>query len=135
MNTTSKKADYMKPIEFATAFNELFSGNPTLRPKSQYSKNFNVIENADGSNTIFINAVGYAKTDIHMEVISGQLVIYAKYPENSDLTFLPYIDYKFKLGYSFDEDGITATVENGVLSVVVKAIKKAEPIKKVINIA
>lgn len=129
MSTTTSNA------QLPNLFEELFGGKTSYRPKSQYTKNYNVIEHTDGSNTIFINAVGYSKSDISMEVVGGQLVIYAKYPEKSDLTFLPVIDYKFKLGYSFDENGIKATVENGVLSVVVQAVKKVEPVKKVINIA
>ena len=120
-------------------FEEFFGGQPNFAGKqSSFAfpnnvRNYNIIENKDGSNTIFINALGYAKTDIIIEVVKGNLVITANKPKTA-VSFLPNIDYKFKLGYTFSDEGIVASMDNGILSVTVQEVKVEEPVKKMITI-
>jgi len=114
-------------------FEEFFGGKQSTFAFPNNVRNYNIIENTDGSNTIFINALGYTKTDIIIEVVKGNLVITANEPKNT-VSFLPKIDYKFKLGYTFSDEGIVASMDNGILSVTVQAIKTVEPEKKMISI-
>lgn len=127
MNTTKQN------ILLPDLFEEFFGGKQAKFAFANNPKNYNIIGNDDGSNTIFINAVGYEKSDINIEVVKGNLVITANEPENT-VPFLPKIDYKFKLGYAFSDEGIVASMDNGILSVTVQAVKVVEPEKKMISI-
>lgn len=148
MNTKTR-ADYNKPIESTTKrgqgdlneiFANFFGGNSNLSGiaenlPSRATKNYKVELNEDGSNTILINATGYPKEVISIEVVDNELVITTpSLKQTTEISFIPIIDYKFSLGDTFDENGITALIKNGVLNITVNKKEKVEPIKKVIKI-
>ena len=135
MNTTKQG----QGADLNNLFEDFFGGNPRKSGTGIFPtttiKNYKVEQKSDdGSNVIFINATGYGKADITIEVINGELLITAPKLTDSVMPFIPTIDYKFDLGDTFDENGIDAFCENGILTINVKRKPIKTQVKKVIQI-
>ena len=84
----------------------------------------------DGKVKLTLNVVGHNPKDVDVEVNEGELSIKALKPKDSN-SFVKNVDLKFTIGRDYDGTTADATIENGLLSLLIdkKEEKKSKRLK------
>ena len=84
----------------------------------------------DGKIKLILNLVGHNPKDVDVEVNEGELSIKALKPKDSN-SFVKNVDLKFTIGRDYDGTTADATIENGLLSLLIdkKEEKKSKRLK------
>jgi HSP20 family protein len=115
----------MDPFE---AFNTLFRDPLWERDESIYLKS--KVDNNDGDYTFTVEVPGFDESEINIEVRDRYLEISAEHKEDSDgKYFHRSVHRSWSLPKGIKDDEVTASLKNGVLSVVVPKKELAEPKK------
>lgn len=133
MRNTHRRPQY----GIARLMDEMFYPNTNTRRVLNAAPKVNVVENEDNY-TLKVAAPGYKKDDFNLKVDKDQLIISAKIEksEGSSSEKITRREYSissfqrsFHLGETLDSDQITASYEDGILSIAIAKKVKVDDTK------
>jgi HSP20 family molecular chaperone IbpA len=124
-----KKKNIMN-YAFNTLFDELLNEKPVVfRDVYHNQGNYSINTNEDGRKELIVNVAGHNPKDVEVNVTENEIHIHVEAEKVNSV--IGNVNLKFTVGKDYDGTTSQATIENGILTIVLdkKEERKAKKVK------
>lgn len=101
---------------FNTLFDELLDSTPVMFRNSHHNQgNYSINTNVDGRKELMINVAGHNPNDVEVNVTENDIHIHAETEKVNSV--IGNVNLKFTVGKEYDGTTSQASIENGILTI------------------